>query len=88
MAGHSHLIQFYGLSTCIHCKHAREFLEANQQPCDIVYVDLLEGEDRAKALSVVKEYNPNISFPTIIIDHGASVVIGFQPEKLSQVLGI
>ena len=86
MSAHSHTIDFYGLSTCIHCKHAREFLEQNSVDCKPVYVDLLEGEERGKALDVVRHYNPNISFPTIIIDKGKEVVVGFQPERLTKVL--
>ena len=86
MSANTHKIEFYGLSTCIHCKHAREFLEKHNLKFDLHYVDLLEGEERAQALETVKKYNPQISFPTIIIDDGKHVVVGFKPEALEEIL--
>lgn len=86
MAANSHTVEFYGLSTCIHCKHAREFLEKRGQKFDLHYVDRLEGEERAEALETVKQYNPQISFPTIIVDSGQEVIIGFKPEAMEEAL--
>lgn len=87
MASHSHNCVFYGLSTCIHCKHAREFLEDNNVPFELHYVDLAEGNERVKLLEEVREYNPNVSFPTIVIDSD-TVIVGFQREELQEALGL
>ena len=87
MASDTHTITFFGLSTCIHCRHAREFLEKHHEPADIHYVDLAEGEERVRLLEKVREYNPSVSFPTIIID-GSKVIVGFQPEALTEALGL
>jgi glutaredoxin len=87
MAENSHKVVFYGLSTCIHCRHAREFLEENDVPFELHYVDLAEGEDRTRLLEKVREYNPSISFPTIVIDDN-SVVVGFTPDALKGKLGL
>lgn len=87
MASHNHSCVFYGLSTCIHCRHAREFLEKNNVEFELHYVDKAEGQERVKLLEAVREYNPNVSFPTIVID-GAKVIIGFQPETLAADLGL
>lgn len=78
----------YGLSTCIHCKNARSFLENNHQDSTWVYVDLLDGKEREETLDEVRKFNPRISFPTIVIGEGEFVVIGFQPEELTRILGL
>ena len=82
----SHTVCLYGLSTCVHCRHAREFLEANKVIFDCVYVDRLEGEERSKTIAVVKGHNPRISFPTIVLDEGAKVLVGFKEEDLKEAL--
>lgn len=84
----SHSILMYGLSTCIHCKHTREFLEANQVNCQYIYVDLAEGEERGKILQEVKKYNDRLSFPTLVIDDGKRVIVGFQPQTMTEALGL
>ena len=81
-----HTLQFFGLSTCVHCKHTREFLEKNKQEFNTVYVDKLEGDARAEALKTVREYNPQISFPTLVVDDGREVIVGFQPDAISKAL--
>lgn len=81
-----HQLQFFGLTTCIHCKHTREFLEKNNLQFDITYMDKLEGEERTAALKTVREYNPQLSFPTLIIDGGETVIVGFKPEAISKAL--
>ena len=85
MASDNHTVVFYGLSTCIHCKHCREFLEKNDVPFELHYVDLAEGQEREEMLNKVREYNPQLSFPTVVID-GAKVIVGFQPDALTQEL--
>ncbi|MCL1939840.1 MAG: glutaredoxin family protein [Desulfovibrionaceae bacterium] len=85
MASTDHSVTFYGLSTCIHCKHCREFLEQNNVPFELHYVDLAEGQEREELLEAVRGVNPQISFPTVVID-GKKIIVGFQPEALSKAL--
>lgn len=81
----AHNVIFYGLSTCIHCRHAREFLEERQVGFELHYVDQASGEERSNLLAAVKAVNPSVSFPTIVID-GTSVVVGFQPQVMTKAL--
>lgn len=83
----AHTVTLYGLSTCIHCRHARDFLEKKGVPFEMHYLDLLDGEERASLLLVVRQFNPDVSFPTIVIDNSKAIV-GFQPEKLSRDLDL
>lgn len=81
-------IFLYALSTCIHCRHAKEFLDDNNVPYDFVYVDKLVGEERQQTVAKMKEYNPRASFPTIVINDGEQVVVGFIKPKLEEALGL
>jgi len=82
-----HQVKFYGLSTCIWCRKTRQFLEDENVAFDFVYVDLLEGDERETVKDEIREWNPRVSFPTIVID-GAECVIGFKTDELKQVLGL
>jgi glutaredoxin len=79
-------IKIYTLSTCSHCKATKKFLTDNGIPFDCVEVDLLQGEDRQKILEEVMQYNPDRSFPTILI--GDKVIIGFKENAIKEALGI
>lgn len=79
-------IKIYTLSTCSHCKATKKFLNENRIAFDFVDVDLLQGEDRQKMLEEVMQFNPNRSFPTIII--GDKVIIGFKENAIKEALGI
>ena len=75
-------IQFYGLSTCAHCKNARSYLEECGESFECVYVDKLEGEARKAIIEEVKKHNPSVSFPTMVIN--GIVVIGYNKEKIDK----
>jgi glutaredoxin len=53
---------------------------------DYIDVDLLQGNDKQKILEEVEQYNPNRSFPTIII--GDTIIIGFRESDIREALGI
>ncbi|HOG12820.1 MAG: glutaredoxin family protein [Smithellaceae bacterium] len=79
-------VKIYTLSTCSHCKAAKKFLNENQIVFDATDVDLLQGADREAMLNEVIQYNPQRSFPTIII--GNQVIIGFKEAAIREALGI
>jgi len=78
-------ITLYALSTCIWCKRTRELLTALGVSFDYIYVDLLKGEDRTKAIEQVKHYNPSTSFPTLVI--GDKSIVGFREKEIREALG-
>lgn len=79
-------IKVYALSTCIHCKKAKEFLDECNLEYDTTYVDRLTGDERNEVVSTIKKVNPSLSFPTIVI--GERVVVGFNKDDLKEALGI
>ena len=82
-----HAVLFYGLSTCVWCKRTRQFLEEMDVQFDYVYVDLLPGDERQKAIGEVRRWNQAGSFPTVIVDD-AQAVVGFRKDDLKQALGL
>uniref|UniRef100_I2PZ94 Glutaredoxin-like protein n=1 Tax=Desulfovibrio sp. U5L TaxID=596152 RepID=I2PZ94_9BACT len=77
-------IKVYALSTCVHCKHAKEYLEDHQIPYDCIHVDFMSGEERNEVMSIVRKLNPAVSFPTIVI--GDKVIVGFRREEIEEAL--
>lgn len=80
------VVILYALSTCVHCRHTREYLEKNNIEFNCTYVDKLSGQDRDAALEKIREVNPRLSFPTMIVGPGNTVVIGFNPEAIQEAL--
>lgn len=76
----------YTLSTCSHCKAAKKFLRDNGIAFEFSDVDLLEGSAREDTLNEVVKYNPQRSFPTIII--GNKIIVGFREADIREALGI
>ncbi len=82
-----HDVKFFGLSTCVWCKKTRRYLEECGVAFEFTYLDLLEGDERAEALAIVKKWNPAGTFPTIVVD-GEKSITGFSPDDIQQVLGL
>ncbi|GAB6057165.1 glutaredoxin family protein [Desulfonatronum parangueonense] len=79
-------IRVYALSTCIHCKRAKEFLDKCGVEYDCKHVDWMTGQERTDTLAEMKQYNPAQSFPTIII--GDTIIVGFKKEEIEKALGM
>jgi glutaredoxin len=79
-------VKMYTLSTCSHCKATKKFLHDNGITFDYVDVDLLQGDERQNILQEVEKYNPQRSFPTIII--GNNIIIGFKENDIKEALGL
>lgn len=78
-------VKLYALSTCIHCKNTKAYLDQCGSDYDCVFVDQLTGEERKRIIEEVKKLNPAVSFPTMLI--GDTVIVGFNKEKIDQALG-
>lgn len=79
-------VKIYTLSTCVHCKAAKKLLNECTVTYDFIDVDLLAGEELKAVLEDVKKFNPECSFPTIII--GDKVVVGFKENEIRMALGL
>lgn len=81
-----HRVTVYALSTCGWCRKTKELLNRSNIEYQYTDVDLCTGEEKAEVVKRVQELNPRSSFPTIQIDN--EVVVGFDEEKIKQLLGI
>lgn len=78
-------ILLYTLSTCIWCKKTKKWLKKKRLAYRFVDVDLAEPEEKETLLDEIHHWNPEGSFPTMVIN-GREVIVGFKPEKFEELL--
>ena len=76
----------YALSTCPWCRKTKQFLKDNKIAFEFVDYDLAKEKEQEKILSEMKRLGGGSSSPFVII--GKEVVEGYDPERLSELLGI
>jgi glutaredoxin-like protein NrdH len=79
-------VKIFTLSTCSHCKATKKFLNDNGITFEFVDVDQVQGTQREIILEEVVKFNPQRSFPTIII--GDKIIVGFKEDDIRKALGI
>ena len=77
--------KLYTLSTCVHCSATKRFLKEHGIEYDYVDVDMVDGRERDKVRKEVMKLSGG-RFPTIVI--GKKIIVGFQEDKLREVLGL
>jgi|OpeIllAssembly_1097287.scaffolds.fasta_scaffold405297_2 glutaredoxin-like protein NrdH len=80
-------VKLYALSTCAWCRKTKKFLADRSIPHEIEDVDLLTGDVKAQARAEVAKHNPRLSYPTLVIDGGTTVIVGYDEEKMQEVFG-
>jgi glutaredoxin-like protein NrdH len=80
-------LELYALSTCAWCHKTKQLLDELGVEYSYIYVDLLPPADKSEALSRIEKFNPNRTFPTLVIN-GKDCVVGFQEEKLKSTLKV
>ncbi len=76
-------IVLYALSTCVWCKKTRQLLDDLGIDYYYVYVDLLNEDENVKAIDEVKKWNPQCSFPTMVINN-EKCITGFNEDKIKK----
>jgi glutaredoxin-like protein NrdH len=79
-------VKAYTLSTCVHCRMTKQFLNDNNVDFEYVDVDLLTGDKRTEVLREVFRLSGGYSFPVVVV--GDAVIVGFNREKLQKVLAL
>jgi glutaredoxin-like protein NrdH len=77
-------IILYALSTCVWCKKVKGLLDQLGVQYDFVDVDLLQGDERAKATEMVKALNPRCTFPTLSAK--GKCIVGYDEEKIREAI--
>ncbi|MGI6169119.1 MAG: glutaredoxin family protein [Christensenellales bacterium] len=79
-------IKIYALSTCGWCKKAKRFFNERKIAYAYVDVDLLSSDDLSAVKGEQAKFNPNTSYPTIVVN-GEKVIIGFNEPRLMNLVG-
>ncbi|MFA6254560.1 MAG: glutaredoxin family protein [Patescibacteria group bacterium] len=78
-------VTIYSLPTCPYCKMAKRFLDENK--IEYQDIDVLANPDEAE---IMIKKSGQMGTPVIIVekDGQEEMIVGFDQQKLSQVLGI
>jgi glutaredoxin len=79
-------VRVYSLSTCSHCSATKKLLSRCEVHYEFTDVDLLSPEERTAILEDIKTFNPECSFPTIVV--GKKVIVGYNEKEIKAALGL
>lgn len=79
-------VEIFTLSTCAWCKKVKKLLKNLDIEYKYADIDLLSGKEKERAEKDLEEYNPQMSTPTIVVDGGDTVIVGFKEEKIEEEL--
>lgn len=79
-------VMLYALSTCGWCKKTKALLNELGVEYSYIDVDLLAGEEKSAIMKQVEKWNPQCSFPTLVLNDQLCIV-GFKEEQIRRALG-
>ena len=79
-------VTLYALSTCGWCQKTKQLLNSLGVKYRYVNIDTLEGKASTEAFKLMVKWNPDGSFPTLVIDD-SSCILGFDEKKIKEKLG-
>src|SRR5208337_1836436 len=80
-------ILVYALSTCMWCRMAKNLLKDLGVGYEYVDVDLLPAEEKDAVKKEIRKWNPDGSYPTIVIND-KDCVSGFDETEIKQKIGV
>ena len=78
-------LMLYALSTCIWCRKTKQLLTDLGVEYDYAYVDLLNKDEKDEAIKTVTKWNPDCSFPTLVVND-AKCIVGFKESEIKEAL--
>jgi len=78
-------LMLYALSTCIWCRKTRQLLTDLGVEYDYLYVDLLQGQERDQTIALIEKWNPDGSFPTLVLNE-SKCIVGFKEKEIKEAL--
>jgi len=79
-------VKVFTISTCGWCKKVKNLLKSLDVEYEYVDIDQVEGEEKKKIREELKKYNSKMSCPTLVIDEGEEIIIGFKKDKIREAL--
>lgn len=77
-------VTVYAISSCHHCRCAKDLLNRLGVRYECLDLDLAEKERVASLMEEVKRLNSKCSFPTILI--GERVIVGYREQLIEEAL--
>ena len=77
-------VRLYGLSTCGSCRAVKQLLAKTGIAHEIIEMDLLNEAERKSTMPEFKRINPQVSFPTIVIN--GRVILGNDSKAIIEAL--
>ena len=74
-------VLLYALSTCGWCRKTKNLLDELGVEYDYIFVDQLDQDSRKEAIENLKTWNPNRTFPTMVINN-ERCIIGYQESGI------
>ncbi len=74
-------VVLYALSTCPWCHKAKQLLKDLDVDYYYTNVDQLNADEKTQVMKTVEKWNPNCSFPTLVINDNKCIV-GFQEDEI------
>jgi glutaredoxin-like protein NrdH len=79
-------VMLYALSTCGWCKKTKELLNELGVEYYYTHVDLLKGSEQTAAIGEIQKFNPDGSFPTLVLDD-KKCIVGYKEDDIRKALG-
>ncbi|MBF0464155.1 MAG: glutaredoxin family protein [Nitrospirae bacterium] len=76
-------IVLFALSTCQACKKTKTYLNDKGLEYILVELDTVDTDSREKLLKELRKYNPRETFPTVVVDGGAKVMVGYDEQVIN-----
>jgi glutaredoxin-like protein NrdH len=78
-------LMLYALSTCIWCKKTKQLLTDLGVEYDYLFVDLLQGQEKEQTIALIEKWNPDCSFPTLVVND-SKCIVGFKENEIKEAL--
>jgi len=80
-------LMLYALSTCIWCRKTKQLLTDLGVEYDYLFVDLLQDQEKEQTIALIEKWNPDCSFPTLVIND-SKCIVGFKEKEIREVLNL
>ena len=80
------LVRIFTLSTCVHCQALKDMLAQHAITFECTDIDLMPKEQRRQFLKEIVVYNPQKTFPIVIVNGKA--IVGYRQDLIKRELGL
>jgi len=77
-----HKVALYTISTCGWCKKTKRLLKELDIEYEYADLDVVTGDEGKEVREALKKWNPRQNVPTMVVDDGKEVIIGFKEENV------